>query len=158
MTVSNGFYVAVTNNSMRPIIKNEGVEVSPGTVSNIAIERSFYYQMASPYGDCREDTDTLTSSDSDLYVKTVAITKYSRKLCYQVCFQYRYVIPTCNCSDPSIESNENNITSCSHNYGASCISGLEKSFDSSTCSTDCPEVCERVKYSYKVTESSFPTE
>ena len=157
MAISTGFYVAVTNNSMLPIIKNEGIVVSPGTESNIGIERSFYNKLSSPYGDCRDNVDTPSDSDSELYVKTAAITRYSRNLCYQVCFQYRYVIPTCNCSDPSIESNVDNVTPCSISYGASCISSLEKSFDSASCDPDCPEVCERVKYSYKVSQSNYPT-
>ncbi len=156
MADSNGFYVAITNNSILPNVKNEGIEVTPGTSANIGIQRSFYYKMTSPYGDCRSNPDTPSISDSDLFRKTAKISRYTRNLCYEVCFQYRYAIAECACAEPSIDSNVNNVTSCTLN-NAKCITNLEKTFDSSECDSDCPEVCERVEYLYRVSQADYPS-
>ena len=143
---------------MLPLIQYEGIEVAPGTLSNIGIERSYYIKMPSPYGNCRDNVDTPSAADSYVYAKTAAITRYSRNLCYQVCFQYKYVIPTCNCSDPSIDSNVDNVPICTIlSDGLRCMGDLAKAFDTSLCASDCPEACERVKYSYKVSQSSYPS-
>ena len=154
--MEKGFYVAVTNNSNKPLIKYEGVETSTGVSANIAITRTFYSQLPSPYGDCRDNVDTPSDSDSVYYKYTVLIGRYTRNQCFEVCFQYSYAIPNCNCSDPSVESNVNNVGACSFsNQG--CLNTQRAAFTSSNCEAYCPEACERVEYSYGVTTSSFPT-
>ena len=151
-----GFYVAITNNSNKPLIKYEGIEVSTGASTNIGISRTFYSRLSIPYGNCRNDVKTPLSTDSDYYRYTVQIGRYTRNQCYEVCFQYKYAIPNCNCSDSSVESNVNNVTPCSYiqQYNLTVQRGK---FSSSNCDAECPEVCERVEYFTKVTSSSYPT-
>ena len=156
--ISNGFYLAVTNNSNKPLIKYEGIEVSPGYVTNIGITRTFYYKLPSPYGDCRESPlDVILDSDSLYYKYTAQIGKYTRNQCYEVCFQYSYAIPMCGCADPSIGSNVNNSTICGAGPNQGCLDKQRVVFSSSKCNSDCPEACERVEYSYKVSISKYPT-
>ena len=151
-----GFYVAITNNSNKPLINYEGIEVSTGASTNIGLSRTFYSRLSSPYGNCRNDVDTPLSTDSDYYRYTVLIEKYTRNQCYEVCFQYKYAIPNCNCSDPSVESNVNNVTACA--YGQQdCLSEQRGEFSSSNCDDECPEPCEMVEYSTKVASSAYPT-
>jgi len=146
----------VTNNSNTPLAKYEGIEISPGLSSNIGITRTLYSQLSSPHGDCRNDIETPSDSDSDYYKYTVLRGRYTRNQCYEICFQYRYAIAKCNCADPSVNSNVNNATVCGKN-DAKCLDIERSEFTSSNCDTDCPEVCERVDYSYKVSTSSYPT-
>lgn len=146
----------MTNNSNKPIIKYEGIEVSPGFITNIGIIRSFYLKLPYPYGDCRDDVDIPSVSDSDFYRYTIQIGKYTRNQCFEVCFQYSYAIPNCNCSDPSVDSNVNNVTPCSFSQQA-CLNAQRAEFTSSKCEDYCPEACERVEYATKVSTSSFPT-
>ena len=148
----------MTNNSNKPIFKYEGIEVSPGYVTNIGITRTFYYKLPSPYGDCRESPlDVILDSDSLYYKYTAQIGKYTRNQCYEVCFQYSYAIPMCGCADPSIGSNVNNSTICGAGPNQGCLDKQRVVFSSSKCNSDCPEACERVEYSYKVSISKYPT-
>lgn len=157
MSLSNGFYVAITNNSIHPLFKYEGIEISPGQVTNIGVKRSFYYKQPSPYGNCRQNVEKLTENDSDLYIKTLKLSKYTRNLCYEICFQYRYIIPFCNCSDPSIGSNENNVTICSQGPQRKCLDEQRAAFRSSNCNSECPDSCERVEYDLKISTSKYPS-
>ena len=115
MANTNGFYVAITNNSMHPQIKYEGIEISPGTETLIGITRSFMSKLPNPYGDCG------SYSNSRFFQIASNITQYSRNLCYEICFQYKYAIPNCGCADPSIDSNENNVTPCTVQSGGQCL-------------------------------------
>ena len=152
-----GFYVAITNNKNKPLIKYEGIEVSTGASTNIGISRTFYSRLSSPYGNCRNDIDTPLSSDSDYYRYTSQIGRYTRNQCYEVCFQYKYAIPNCNCSDPSVESNVKYVTACA--YDQQKILGVQRGkFSSSNCDYECPEPCESVEYSTKLTSSAYPTQ
>ncbi len=148
--------MAVTNNSNKPLIKYEGIEISPGHTSNIGITRTFYSQLSSPYGDCRNDVETSSDSDSDYYKYTVLRGRYTRNYCYEICFQYKYAIGICNCSDPSVNSNVNNARTCGL-QDSTCLSDQRKEFSTSNCDTDCPETCEKVDYSLKLSISSYPS-
>jgi hypothetical protein len=159
-SISNGFYLAVTNNSIYPQIKYEGIHVPTGYATNIGIQRSFFQSLSSPFSNCRDNIDTPLSTDSDFYKKTVKISRYTRNLCYEVCFQYKFVIPNCDCVSASIKSNENNFPTCViRNSGLSCLNNQSLLFSTmrSICDQDCPETCERVKYSMQVSMSDYPT-
>ena len=151
-TISSGFYVAVTNNSNKPLIKYEGIEVAPGQVTNIGISKSFHYKLPSPYGKCSD------YSDSKFYNYTISMGGYTHDQCYEVCFQYLYAIPNCLCADASVGSNVNNVTFCRFDTNQACLNQQRSSFTSSSCDSECPMPCERVEYSYKVSISKYPTE
>ncbi len=102
----------MTNTTNLSIIKYEGIEISPGFVTNVAITRTFYSKMSSPYGKCRQNVETPAASDSNFYKYTVLVGKYTQNQCFEVCFQYKYVIPECKCADASVNSNINNVTYC----------------------------------------------
>jgi len=148
--------VAVTNNSFKPIIKYEGIEISTGQVTNIGITRTFYSKLSKPYGNCRPYVETPSDGDSDYYKYTVLLGKYTRNLCFEVCFQYQYAIAKCHCADPSINSNVNKTTVCAYK-DLECLSNSRKEFSSSSCEIDCPEACDRIDYSYRVSTSYYPT-
>ena len=156
--ISSGFYVAVTNNSNRPNIKYEGIEISPGYITNIGITRSFYYKQPSPYSKCRESPLEVTiESDSLLYKYTAQKGRYTRNQCYEICFQYLYAIPNCSCADASVGSNFANKKNCGP-QDQTCLDWQRSIFTSSSCDSYCPEACERVEYSYKISASKYPTE
>ncbi len=157
-TISKGFYLAVTNNSHKPNIKYEGIEISTGLVNNIGISRTFYKKLSSPYGNCRNDVDIPLETDSDYYRYTVLIGKYTRNQCFEVCFQYKYAIEKCKCADGSVDSNLNNTSVCFTGKDLKCLEEQRSQFESKECDTSCPESCERVDYSYRISTSSFPTE
>ena len=160
MAMNKGFYLAVTNNSIYPQIKYEGIQIQTGLITNVGIQRSFFYKLPTPYSDCRENDGTILASDSDLYKKTISINQYTRNLCYEVCFQYRFIIPNCKCASASIKSNVDNVDTCLvRNNGLECVYNQSILFSDkrASCDQDCPEICERVKYSTQVSMSSYPT-
>ena len=150
--------MAITNNSNKPNIKYEGFEVSAGQVTNIGITRTFYQKLSSPYGDCRNDIDIPLSTDSDYYKYTIRLGKYTRNQCYEICFQYKYAISNCKCSDGSVNSNINSTVVCHTSEHLACLEKQRTNFQSKECDTECPESCQRVEYSYTVSTSLYPTE
>ena len=68
-----------------------------------------------------------------------------------------FSIPNCACADASVGSNVNKTTYCSTGKELSCLDEQRSAFSSSNCDAYCPETCERVQYSYKVSASKYPT-
>ena len=91
-TMRQGIYVAIHNQTNRPLVKDEGFVVKTGSSANVAIKRTFYTKLDSPYSSCRKDVNTILSSDSDFFKYASSVNKYSRKLCYEICFQYMFAI------------------------------------------------------------------
>ena len=156
---SSGFFVAIINDTVQPNFKYEGIQISPGFVANLGVTRRFYAKLPRPYGDCRDDPlEPAMSSDSTYYNYTLdAGGNYTRNQCYEICFQYSYAIPMCNCADPSINSNVDNFNVCHSQVELKCLLKQRSLFSSANCQLACPEACNRVEYITKVTMSEFPT-
>ena len=99
-TIKSGIHVVVHNRGELPLFKNEGVDVQSGAATNIAISKSKYSKYTPPYSKCRSDVSTILSTDSEVYKKTLGISKYRQKLCYEICLQVLFIIPECKCADP----------------------------------------------------------
>ena len=128
-------------------MKYEGIQISPGYVNKIAFKRTFYEKLPSPYSNCRADPlYPALISDSKFYKLTLSSGNYSQNQCFEVCFQYKYAIPNCNCSDPSINSNVNNISVFHTQIDLMCLSTQRSTISSANCLASCPEVCDRVEY------------
>ena len=84
---------------------------------------------------------------------------YTQNLCLEICFQYSYAIPNCNCSDPSVNSNVNNVTFCTYDQDQECLHEQRNNFSllSSNCVSYCPEPCDRPTYNYKISFSQCPS-
>ena len=149
--------MAITNNSIYPQPKYEGIKVAPGFETNVGVERTFYYKLPMPYGNCRANVEMASSSDSQFFQITTNISQYTRNLCYEICFQYKYAIPLCGCADASIDSNINNVTYCTVQVGGQCLYGARSNFQGSNCDNECPEACERVKYTTYISQAAYPT-
>ena len=99
--MKSGVHVFVHDRGVLPIYVNEGIDILPGTASSITVSRTKYTKCEAPYSSCRKEPDTVQSSDGDIYRETLQVSKYTQKMCYEICVQDLYVIPNCNCSDPS---------------------------------------------------------
>lgn len=159
----SGFYVSVNNNTQLPLHKYEGVFIPTGYASKIAIQKTYYYQLDWPYNDCRKDTSTYTSDDSVYYITTVNATKYSQKLCFDICLQYQFIIPGCNCSDPSIPVIDTTSYSvCSSWTQITCLNTIKDEFNSIdlslTCDQYCPLECDSQLFDYLISSANYPTQ
>lgn len=101
-TYKRGVVVAVHNRTRMPQLKYEGINVKTGSETNVAFKKTFYSKLPNPYSSCRKDIDTVLTSDSTFFKHTASITRYSQRLCYEICLQNLYIIPNCGCADPSI--------------------------------------------------------
>jgi hypothetical protein len=97
----NGMYVVIHNRNNFPIMRYEGIYVDTGVATNVGVSRAWTHKLDSPYSSCRKDT-SAKSTDNSIFVETANITKYSQKLCSEVCLQYKYILPNCGCKDPTI--------------------------------------------------------
>ncbi|CAF1056474.1 unnamed protein product [Brachionus calyciflorus] len=162
-TIKKGVKVVVHKRGVRPLLKYDGIEISTGTSSNIAISRTNYTKEQYPYSDCRPDPDTTLTTDSSYHIKTLQISKYYKKLCFEICLQYEQIIPNCLCADPSIPSVDSNMTICNNETALSCVKSQRDIFDKTqniddVCGPFCPSECNTLDYSTSISSSSYPTD
>lgn len=92
------------------------------------------------------------------------ITKYSQRLCFEVCLQYKYIIPTCGCADASIptQSTDTDQAICSSLIDVNCVSSVTDDFDNtdlaSVCKDDCPLECDSQEFSTSFSLVSYPSQ
>ena len=152
MTIFKGFYVAVQENGHYPNTKYDGIYTPVGLSSNIAIKKSIYTKLSYPYSNCTTDTNTNYPE------------KYNREDCYEQCLQNKFIIPYCNCADPSIQYayfiKDHPI--CFNQTSINCVFYVRKVFEttslSKNCDKDCPMECNKTVYSmYLSSLSNYPT-
>ncbi|RNA37802.1 amiloride-sensitive sodium channel subunit gamma [Brachionus plicatilis] len=157
-----GLYLAVHNNSAYPAINFEGIKLPVGTSAEIGIKRTFYRKLSEPFSKCRKDTFQVLSDDPEIYKRTVKSGVYTRKICFEICLLFKYIIPKCNCSDPRIQSSALNVHFCKTFKELDCIEEVRKQFDSEdlslTCDKECPISCDTMKYTYQQSYSDYPTQ
>jgi hypothetical protein len=160
--VSRGAYIAVHNNSHLPNTQFEGVTVPTGQITNIKIDRNFYYNLGSPYNDCRKDLTSALDADSDHFKNTLKVNQYSQLLCYEICYDSKVIQPQCNCSDPSVPFTSDNVTICYSLSELSCIANKRALLDenpiSNYCADDCPLECDTIHYALTSSYSYYPSE
>ena len=94
-------HVFVHERGILPLYDNEGIDVMSGTASSITIQRTKFSKYEPPYSSCRKDVSTTLPTDSDIFKETLNISKYTQKICFEICLQNLFIIPNCSCSDPS---------------------------------------------------------
>lgn len=150
------------NNSQSPLIRYDGIKIPTGYVSDVGVKRTYQDRLSSPYGTCRDDTSSYSDSDSEYYKKTIKLTKYSARLCYEICLQNMYIISKCNCSDPSIPITDLSQTLCTGRTKLDCVESVRDLFDSSdlssSCGQYCPTECSKIAYDTSVSMSDYPSE
>jgi hypothetical protein len=146
---------------MIPLTKYEGIKVSAGTSTDIGVTRTFRFKLEKPYSNCRKDVSKYESTDSDYYkfiLTQLQNTQYSRRLCYEVCYQ-DLANSKCNCSDPTNVILLNvDLETCTKQQ-LDCVGMLikdcEKSPDDCECSKSCPLECDSVIYHTTQSSSSY---
>ena len=92
----DGLIVKIVNSSNQNI--DEGTFVTPGLVTNIAVERYFQYMMPAPYSACLVPSDFPTSGFSYLFTAIFnSPYEYTQQLCLNLCYQ-QDVIDKCACN------------------------------------------------------------
>ncbi len=88
---SSGAIMFIHNSTAKPLMTMEGVFLSPGYETDIAISQINYQRLGQPFSDCVADTTAFQDSSSVLYNIALNQTKqYKQKYCLQVCVIYFY--------------------------------------------------------------------
>lgn len=123
-----------------------------------------YKRLSNEYSNCRKDIDKILDSDSDFFKQTVSITQYTQKLCYEICIQNLFIIPSCGCADPSVPRTSKfnkSIKICNTIELLRCVNDQRKIFDNipvgDKCDLHCPRECDTAVFSTKLDYSNYPT-
>lgn len=171
MSATQGAILFINNQTNLVRITDPGIELSPGTQTNLAINRMFTYKLPYPYSKCidQNNFDFLTEkSELNLVKLTIEFTnKYSQSYCIELCFQ-EYLIGKCNCFEwefiGDLFNLNNSIEICSNKSLTEiyCLNLAKKKFYNGyfneNCKNSCPIECERVTYKIaSLSTADFPS-
>ena len=148
---AKGLLLRVGNNSRSSGENLDGIRVSSGFRTDVAISRSFNYMLPQPYSNCQVDKN-FENSNSNLYNLIVASPfQYTQKLCFHECFQQK-VILECNCTVSVFLSLFENSSQCKTVKEIECAFQiftnvyLSGNFIKETCIPLCPLECNSTEY------------
>ena len=153
---------------MVPFPDEDGIDVTVGMQSNIAIERTFFYRQSSPYSNC---IGSLSDSDAkkneylqEMYnqIEQGIIAQYMQKYCLKLCFQY-YIMDKCKCK--SLKFSYLNISKSAQGCVApadiDCAKSNENIFyetdQVNSCYESCPIECNTVTYNLNTMFANYPS-
>lgn len=165
----SGMKIIIFNQTKIPFPDEDGIDVSTGQQTNIAISRTFINRLSNPYSNCI-DSNLIISQDKykSEIIKMMKDSKqeinYNQKYCLKLCLQ-RYIIQECGCFDmslPKISINSTNYTQeCYTANDVSCSEEKETHFYNSNkiqyCYEECPIECKIMIYNTRVTMTNYPT-
>ena len=136
-----------------------GINVRPGSQSEVSIEREFFTKLEEPYSDCLDDLYSPPNEYSKIlfgYFQKLNVTEYDKKFCELLCFQDK-LIDQCNCSDISTPKLSNK-SYCLSDTELNCMQKFNSYFKSvntyKNCGYACPEKCFSIKYNLKQTSKA----
>lgn len=96
LSISNGVHLIVHNQTKAPSFY-EGLSISPGTQTNVEVQRVFSSHLDKPYSDCHKD---INSDYPSKIVRSMLSTgyAYNQRDCFFACFQ-QFLVKNCSCYD-----------------------------------------------------------
>ena len=162
-TYLSGIKVLIRNKSSIPFPEELGIEISPGTQTNIAVSKLYINHLPMPYNDCIDEISNENYERNDIF-KILKIefnkTNYEQVLCLKMCTQL-YVIKKCQCFDyslPNISSIK--INGCYSQNSLKCMKiNYEYLFRNfvELCDKNCPMQCSQIVYNTAISFSNYPT-
>lgn len=111
-TYKAGIRVIVHNISVEPFADEDGIDVSTGQQTNIAISRYFINRLSSPYSDCIDNLKSPKVYGKNEILRKMYeyfnISEYNQKYCLKLCYQ-NYLIQKCKCYDLSLMNPNTNL-------------------------------------------------
>lgn len=158
----------IVNNQSEIVFSNDnGIDVSVGYQTNIAISRTMVKRKPYPYSNCIEDHLSSKNLQKNPLLQTIVkkypqMNKYSQNFCIKICHQ-EFLFKMCECYDLSLplpsKSSMNN-SACESIEDLDCIKNEENFFFESEiekCYASCPSECFQVNYDLKVSSAKYPT-
>jgi hypothetical protein len=154
---AKGLLVRINNSSYLVDQSLDGIRISPGLRTNLAISREFNFIMPQPYSNCLVDSQ-FRNYDSDLFRLILnSPYQYSQKFCLEQCFQ-REVLSQCNCTASVFVSLYKDAHQCGNTYEILCGFNtfskiyLANNFIKDQCLPSCPLECNNSNF--KISSSS----
>jgi hypothetical protein len=159
----NGIRVLVHNQSIEIFTNFEGIDVPTGSLTNIAMTKTFINHLPSPYTSNCLDTSNVDWNQNDILrfmKKSFKIGDYNQKHCLKVCYQ-RFIIDKCNCFDLKYPlKSDSDIQSCRTLNHINCVKNANHEYyvvnQDSICYPKCPLECTEVIYQLKTNQATYP--
>ncbi|RNA32454.1 acid-sensing ion channel 1-like [Brachionus plicatilis] len=160
LSLSTGAHLFINDNLVKPRI-GKGFQVSPGSYSNIIIERIKNMQMPKPYSDCVDNLDTIYSFDSEYYREVFRSNlTYNQIECLNA-YIHSKIYERCKCDDMTSNLIIDNGNLCDTFEKQLCSINIRKEITTSnykeTVSKLCPLECESIRYDWKKSEGKYPS-
>ncbi|CAF0894771.1 unnamed protein product [Brachionus calyciflorus] len=165
-TYKTGFKVFVHNQSDTPFFDEEGIDVSVGQQTNIAISRTFLNRLSEPHSNCIQNDNLDYYFKSNSFFKYIwtnfNFTRYTLKYCMKACLQ-DYIVSQCACFDTRLVLPiQTKLSLCISTEQVECTIKSDIEFHNrkeiiSNCYEKCPNECNKVIYHQTVSKSRYPT-
>lgn len=169
LSESSGVRVFISNHSTI-YSESEGIDISTGSETNIAVFKHVKESLGIPYSNCQSvDNVNLADNISTEYVKLFAASNltYRSVDCYSVCYQTK-VLDACGCIDLHVKFDNlkkiNVPKFCNHKHNSTDSICLENLFAlnsealNNECEIKCPLECHSTSYTFSNSHSVFPTD
>lgn len=160
-----GVRLVVHNQTRRPLISSDGIDVPAGLATSISISRTFIKHLPAPYSSNCVDLKYINWKSNDVLefiMKYLNYRSYSRDYCMMACLQ-KYIIKTCNCF--YLKNPLNNSTyfkSCTSLSEIKCLQDATHMFYESQedirCFSKCQLECTEVIYNLRLNQAKYPSE
>ncbi|CAF0907174.1 unnamed protein product [Brachionus calyciflorus] len=159
-SIYTGAHIFINDNSIKPY-SAEGLDISPGTQTNIVLERVETKLKSQPYSECLENLDTIDSFDSEYYRKVFRSNLTYRQVdCFSAYIQEE-VFKKCNCEDILFNLIDKDRKPCSTIQDIQCafviFSTLSQTNYKKTIKDKCPLECNTVRYNLIKSEGRYPS-
>ncbi|ESO09379.1 hypothetical protein HELRODRAFT_168360 [Helobdella robusta] len=140
---SAGLRVVVHDPKRMPYPEDEGILVSPNTLTHIGVNAIFREKLGDPYGDCYEDGVEL---DRRSHYQTLYGLNYDEKGCFRTCMS-KIIYDKCQCNDMKFSKdlfpNGTKLCSVTDDSTNHCIEEILRSFENETfkCDPACTSAC-----------------
>ncbi|CAF0860551.1 unnamed protein product [Brachionus calyciflorus] len=95
-SIYTGAHIFIGDNLIKPL-SIEGLDISPGTQTNIVLERVETKLKSQPYSDCIENLDNIDSFDSEYYKKVFKSDLTYRQVDCFTAYIQEEIFKKCNC-------------------------------------------------------------
>ena len=138
LTKSMGSRIFIHNQTIKPS-SAEGINVAPGTQTNIELSIAFINQLGFPYNQCNKDLIAIDAYDSDLYRTIISNNRtYRQSDCFQLCVQQQ-VVKSCQCySTDSLKIGD--FPPCTSLTQLDCVVNVSNDFYSSNVNDRCGDL------------------
>lgn len=167
-TFKSGVRIIVHNQSSIPYPDEEGIDISTGQQTNVAVSRTFINRLGPPFSDCLFDSGINSKVERSKTIQKMIdiynLTVYDQNSCLKVCLQ-EIIYEECRCFDWKLPLPTNPKLStlnsgCKTDTQMKCIDYKENEYYTNridSCEQDCPFKCNQVLYKNSLNTASYPS-